>query len=64
MIIKLTPDHDLFSWLETNEEHKWFDKYKSLPLSMMVISSNHIQNYADEWYKENMGGQLWYHLKN
>ena len=63
MIIKLTPDHDLFSWLETKEEHEWFNRCKGMPVSIMMISSNHIQTYADDWYKDNIGSYLWFHLK-
>jgi hypothetical protein len=64
MILKLTEDNYLFSWLETDEERKWFyEENKTLPLNMIMVSNGHASEYSNEWYKEHLGGQLWFHLK-
>lgn len=65
MIIKLTTDKDLFSWLETKPEREWFDnKPTIIPVPLSIIRFNHMNNYTEEWYDKNMGSYLWFHFKN
>jgi len=63
MIMKLTESKDLFVMMETREEIDWYNTQKIPPMGISIILSNHINDSAEEFYNENMGNQLWLHLK-
>jgi len=64
MIIKLTEEEkDLFALLETPDEHEWYSKSPSQPLSLQIIGYQHMYLYTEEWNKENIGNYMWFHVK-
>lgn len=63
MIMKLTENKDLFIMMETREENDWYNTQKIPPMGISIMVSNHINDAAEEFYNENIGNQLWLHLK-
>ena len=40
LIIKLTEEFNLFSWLETEGEHEWYSRDENhIPLGLVIIST-------------------------
>jgi len=64
VIIKLTEEFNLFSWLETEGEHEWYSRDENhIPLGLVIISTHHAQQFSNQWYKDNMGNSLWFYYK-
>lgn len=64
LIIKLTAEYNLFSWLETEGEHEWYSHNENhIPLGLVIISTHHAQQYSNQWYKDHMGNSLWFYYK-
>jgi hypothetical protein len=63
MIIKVTVDNVLFSWAETDKDIEWCEGNTNLPVSVNAIVKHYMQQNSNEWYKNNIGSQMWYHLK-
>lgn len=64
MIVKLTEEeNDLFTLLETPEEHEWYTQSSSQPLSLQIIAYQHMYLYTKSWNQENIGNYMWFHTK-
>jgi len=63
MIVKITTDNILFSWTDSDEDVEWCNSNKNLPMCVNAIVMNYMQQTSINWYEENIGNRLWFHLK-
>lgn len=63
MIVKLTDEKDLFSFMETQEEQDWFNLHEFQPLSLQILGSQHMYVVGELWNNKFVGSGMWMKYK-